>query len=156
VSKSGKLQKETYEQCLDYVVKSYPKKDKFMPILDSWRGQTNPSLCSEKFVNENDEPTCSLKIILLECTPICQPPDVYFYRQVKNYDAKFQNFLVLIAANCALSAREDCIKMHAFIHHQLQAPVYLITYAWYAGKLTKACEVFCSVNQAAFLAEVKT
>jgi hypothetical protein len=34
-----------------------------MLILDSWGGQTNPALYDKKFVDENDEPTCSLKII---------------------------------------------------------------------------------------------
>jgi hypothetical protein len=47
--------------------------------------------------------------------------------------------------------------MHAFIHHQLQVPVNknMIRHAWYAAKLTTACEVPCNVNQAAFPAEVK-
>jgi hypothetical protein len=31
----------------------------------------------------------------------------------------------------------------------------MIIYAWYAARLRTACEVFCSVNQVAFLAEVK-
>jgi hypothetical protein len=35
-TKSGKLQKETYEHFLDNVIKPYVKKDKFLLILDSW------------------------------------------------------------------------------------------------------------------------
>jgi hypothetical protein len=38
-TKSGKLQKETYEHFLDNVIKPYVKKDKFLLILDSWGGQ---------------------------------------------------------------------------------------------------------------------
>jgi hypothetical protein len=87
-SKSGKLQKETYKCFLNIVIKSYVKKDKFLLILVSWRGQTNPALYDEKFLDENYGPTCSLKIILPKCTLLCQPCDVYFYRQVKIYIAK--------------------------------------------------------------------
>jgi hypothetical protein len=40
------------------------KKDKILQTLDSQGGQTNnPVLYYEKFLDENDEPTCSLKII---------------------------------------------------------------------------------------------
>jgi hypothetical protein len=92
---------------LDNIIKPYVKKDKFLLILDSWGGQINPALYDKKFVDENDEPTCSLKIIPLKYTPLCQPCDVYFYRQVKNYIAKFQNCPVIIAANRELSSRED-------------------------------------------------
>jgi hypothetical protein len=143
---------------LDNVIKPYVKKDKFLLILDSWGGQINPAIYDEKFVDENDEPTCSLKIIPPKCTPLCQPCDVYFYKQVKNYIAKFQNCPVIIAANRELSSREDCIDIHALIHNQLQAPIYrnMVRYAWYAAKLITSREVFGNVNQVAFLAEVKT
>jgi hypothetical protein len=69
---------------------------------------------------------------------------VYFYRQVKNYIAKFQNFPLLIAAKHELSSREDCMEMHALILNQLQASIYtnMIRYAWYATKLISS-EVFC-------------
>jgi hypothetical protein len=35
------------------------------------RTEINPALYDEKFVDENDEPTCSLKIIPPKCTPLC-------------------------------------------------------------------------------------
>jgi hypothetical protein len=63
------------------------------------------------FLNE-DESTCSLKIILPRCTPLCQPCDVYFYKQVKNYIAKAQNCLVLTAANREPSSWEDNKNAH--------------------------------------------
>jgi hypothetical protein len=106
VTKSGKLQKETYEQFLDSEIKRYVKKNNFVLILDSWGGQMNPSLYDEKFAKNNDS-TYSLKIILLKCTPVCQPDGVYFYGQVKNYIAKFENCLVLLAGSHELSARRD-------------------------------------------------
>jgi hypothetical protein len=55
---------------------------------------------------------------------LCKPSDVYLYRQIKNYIAKFQNCLVLIAANHELSSMEDSIKVHTLVHNQLQAPIY--------------------------------
>jgi hypothetical protein len=52
----------------------YVKKDKFLQILDCRGGQANnPELCEEKFLDEMDKPTCSLKIIWLKCTLLCQP-----------------------------------------------------------------------------------
>jgi hypothetical protein len=102
----------------------------FLLILDSWGGQINPALYDEKFVDENDVPTCSLKIIPPKCTPLCQPCAVYFYRQVKNYIAKYQNCPVIIATNRELSSREDCIKIHALIHNQLQNYKHPFTEIW--------------------------
>jgi hypothetical protein len=57
---SGKLWKETYKCFLDNVIEPYVEKDKFLLILDSRGGQTNPALY-DKFLDESDEPTCSLK-----------------------------------------------------------------------------------------------
>jgi hypothetical protein len=60
------------------------KKDKFLQIADSWGGQTNiPAIYDEKFLNENNKPTCSLKIIWPKCTALRQPCDVHFFRHVK-------------------------------------------------------------------------
>jgi hypothetical protein len=93
------VQWKASEHFLDNVIKPYVNKYKFLLILDSWGGQINPAIYDEKFVDENDEPTCSLKTIPPKCTPLCQPCYVYFYRQVTNYIAKFQNCSVIIAAN---------------------------------------------------------
>jgi hypothetical protein len=80
VTKSGKLQRQTYEQFLNNVIKPYVKKDKFKLDPDFWGGQTNPSLYNEKFVDKNDESTCSLKIIPPQFRPTCQLCDVCFYK----------------------------------------------------------------------------
>lgn len=96
---SGKLQEETYEQFLGSVNKSYVKYgDKFTLILDSWVRQNNPSLHGEKY-----DRTCWLKIIPPKCTPVYQPSDGYFCKQVKNYIGNFQNCPLFMAANCELS-----------------------------------------------------
>jgi hypothetical protein len=72
----GKLQKETYKHFLENVIKPYVKYDKFTLILDPWGGQTNLALYDEKFLNENYEPTCSLKIIL---------PNVHHYASLAKW-----------------------------------------------------------------------
>lgn len=75
----------------------------------------------------------------------------------KKYIAKFESRPILIAASYELSCRKDCIKMCALIHNQFQAPIYgKIRCLWYAAKLITCLEVFYSVSQVAFLAEVKT
>jgi hypothetical protein len=114
-TKLGKLQKEIYRHFLNSVIHPYIKIDKFLLIIDSWGGQTNPAIYNEKCLDESDEPTCTLKIIPSKCKPLCQPCDTYFYRQVKNYIGKFQNCPVLTAAKRNLSGREDCIK---YTHRQ--------------------------------------
>jgi hypothetical protein len=87
-TKSGMTQKEIYKHFLCNIIKPYEKKDKFILILDSWGGHTNPALYHKKFLYENDKPTYSLKIILQKCTPLCQPCNVYFYRYVKDITVK--------------------------------------------------------------------
>jgi len=85
-----------------------------MLILYYWRGQTNsPALYDEKLLDENDEPTCKLKVIPPKCAPLCPPCDVYFYRQVKNYITKIQDCQLITADKREVSSREDCIKLHA-------------------------------------------
>ena len=53
-----------------------------------WGGQTSLEMYDEIFINDDDLPTCQIKIIPPKCTPLCQPCDVYFYRQVKNFIKK--------------------------------------------------------------------
>jgi hypothetical protein len=58
----------------------------------SWGGLTNnPALYNEKFLFENYESICSLKIIWPKSTPLCQPCNVSFYRQVKKLHCKFSD-----------------------------------------------------------------
>jgi hypothetical protein len=46
--------------------------DDAMQVVDYWGGQTNnPALYNKTFLNENDEPNYSLKIIWQKCTPLC-------------------------------------------------------------------------------------
>jgi len=107
-------------------------------------GQTDGFLFDEIFQNAEGQPTCTLKIIPPKCTPLVQPCDVYFYRQVKNFIKKLQNCSHLIEQNREITSREDCLKIHSIVHHQLSSPVFknMLQYAWYACKLSEEREIF--------------
>ena len=68
----------------------------FVFIIDSWGGQTDAPMHDELFEDSYGEATCNLKIIPPKCTPLCQPCDVYFYRQVKNFLNRLQNAPALL------------------------------------------------------------
>lgn len=95
-SKSGKLTTKLYTDFLKHVLKPYVGEKSFLLLIDSWGGQTNPVLYDEIFQDANGMPTCSIKVIPPKCTPIVQPCDVYFFRQVKNFIKRLQNCSYLI------------------------------------------------------------
>lgn len=41
----------------------YVQKNKFLLLIDSWDGQTNVTMYDEIFMDEHDEPSCTIKII---------------------------------------------------------------------------------------------
>lgn len=96
--------------------------------------------------------TCTVKVIPPKCTPICQPCDVYFYRQVKNFIKRLQNCSYLIDNEREIARREDAIKIHSIVHHQLSAPIFtkMLRYAWFASKLADEREIFQNVNEVCF------
>lgn len=114
----------------------------FLLLIDSWGGQTKPEIYDEIFQDEEKLPTCTVKVIPPKCTPIVQPCDVYFYRQVKNLIKHLQNAAYLIEKNREINSREDCIKIQSIVHHQLSSPIFdkIIRYAWYAAKLSEERE----------------
>lgn len=154
-SKSGKLTTALYKKFLTDVMKPYVQENKFLLLIDSWGGQTNPQLYDELFQDEEGLPTCSIKVIPPKCTPLVQPCDVYFYRQVKNFIKKIQNCSYLIEQEKEITFREDCIKIHSIVHHQLSAPIFgnMLRYAWFASKLCDERECFMNVNQVCFSME---
>ncbi|GFX69086.1 HTH CENPB-type domain-containing protein [Trichonephila clavipes] len=95
-SKSGKLTTALYKDFLIDVMMPYVKEEKFLFLIDSWGGQTNPVLYDEIFTDDKGIPTCTMKVISSKCTPLVQPCDVYFYRQVKNFIKRLQNCAYII------------------------------------------------------------
>lgn len=142
-SKSGKLTKMLYTEFLQKILVPYVKNEKFLLIIDSWGGQTDCTLHDEIFENEAGEATCTLKIILPKCTPLCQPCDVYFYRQVKILIKRMQNAPALLKDKREIASRIDAIKIHSLVHHQLSASAFspMLKYAWFAAKLIQEREI---------------
>lgn len=151
-SKSGKLTTDLYKTFLTNIILPYVNNNNFLFIIDSWGGQTNPALHDEIFENGRGKPTCTLKIIPPKYPPLCQPCDVYFYRQIKNFIKRLQNAPTLLQQRREISSREDSIKIHSLILHQLNAPVFvpMIQYAWFASKLTSERTIFQNVNEVCF------
>ncbi|XP_026671179.1 uncharacterized protein LOC108627179 isoform X1 [Ceratina calcarata] len=151
-SKSGKLATHLYKSFLSDCLKPYVQKEKFLLIIDSWDGQTNPVLYDELFQDDDGKVTCTLKVIPSKCTPLVQPCDVYFYRQVKNFIKRLQNCTYLLENKREINSSEDYIKIHSVAHHQLSSPIFcnMIQYAWYASKLCDNREVFMNVNDVCF------
>lgn len=153
-TKSGKFTKQLYEEFLKSFILPYVKQKKFLFIIDSWGGQTDQLLYDHVFVDERKACTCTIKVIPPKCTPICQPCDVYFYRQVKIFTKKIQNAPDLLKNNREIASREDSIQIHSLILHQLSAPAFspMIKYAWFAAKLTNNEEkpLFLNVNEVCF------
>lgn len=90
-SKSGKLTTNLYKDFLINAMKPYVKKGKFLMLIDSWGGQTNPVMYNEVFRDDKRQPTYTIQVIPPKCTPLVQPCDVYFYRQVTNFIKRLQN-----------------------------------------------------------------
>lgn len=151
-SKSRKLTSQLFADFLEKVLRPYVKREDFLLIIDSWGGQTNSSIFDSTFINEDNDPICQLKIIPPGCTPYCQSSDVYFYRQVKNFIKRLQNSTHLLKEDRQINSRDDALKIHSLIHHQLLAPIFedMLQYAWFAAKLTPNIRVFQNVNEVCF------
>lgn len=153
-SKSGKLTSYLYEQYLQTVIKPYVGNNRFLMLVDSWGGQKNIYTYNEIFTDDESKPTCNLQIIPPKCTPICQPCDVYFYRQVKIIIKRIQNCpdILIGGEKIELNSRYDAIRIQSLTHYILSSPKFknMIQYAWYASKLASEREIFLNVNQLCF------
>ncbi|XP_071639392.1 uncharacterized protein [Temnothorax longispinosus] len=151
-SKSGKLTKELFLNFIKNVLMEYCNKEEFLLILDSWGGQTDSASLNNIFTDDNKNCSSTIEIIPSHCTPYCQPCDVYFFRQVKDFIKKLQNSVEVLQNNRQLSTREYAIKIHSLIHHQLSAHIFqnMIEYAWFASKLIPERKVFLNVNEVCF------
>ncbi|XP_029662701.1 uncharacterized protein LOC115235213 isoform X2 [Formica exsecta] len=158
ITMSGKLLPRVFiclqeaTEFLKEMLAPYVRQGKFLLLIDSWDGQTNPALYDKIFLDDDGIGTCTIKVIPSKCTSLCQPCDVYFYRQVKNLIKRLQNCSFLIEQKREITSREDCIKIHAIVHHQLSAPIFenMLRYAWFASKLTDKREIFMNVNEVCF------
>lgn len=111
-SKSGKLTQEIYQIFLKSILQPYVSREKFLLLIDSWKGQTKSQMYDELLVTDEGNVTFTVKIIPPKCTALVQPCDVYFYRQIKIFLKKTQNCSYLIEHEREITSREDCIKLH--------------------------------------------
>lgn len=157
-SKSGKFTKDIFDNYLQTVIKPYVPDNKFMFILDSWGGQTDISMLHDAFTDEAGRRTISVEIIPPLCTPLCQPCDVDFFRQVKLFIKKLQNCTELLKENRQIHSREDAIKINSLVHHQLGSPVFrdMIRYAWFKSHLISDNPFFRNVKEVCFPDKVST
>ncbi|XP_049960726.1 uncharacterized protein LOC126481183 isoform X2 [Schistocerca serialis cubense] len=149
-SKSGKLTMQLYCSFVSSVMLPYVKKEKFLLIIDYWGDQTNPGLYDEIFTDDEGLGTRMVKVVPPKCTPIYQPCDVYFYRQVKHFIEHLQNCSYLIEREIATC--EEAIKIHSILHEQLSVPIFkeMLCYAWFASKLSDEREVFKNFTEVCF------
>lgn len=156
-SKSGKLTTKLYKDYLTNVLRPHVQDNEFLFVIDSWTGQTNTDMYDQVFIDENNLPTCTVKVIPGKCTSKCQPLDVYFYRQVKLLIKRMQNNVILIKEKREINSREDCIKMHSIILHQLSADAFkpMIRYAWYSCGAGGDKPAFKNVTEVCFPNEIQ-
>ena len=157
-SKSGQLTRELYKQFLEKIIEDYVKATPFVFIIDSWGGQTDAPIHDKLFEDSYGEATCTLKIIPQKCTPLCQPCDVYFYRQFENFLKSLQNAPAFLKEQRKISSWEDAIRLHSLLLHQFSAPAFqpILKYAWFASKLVEEMPIFLNLNDLCFpLASLK-
>jgi hypothetical protein len=162
-SKSGKLSKSIVEYYLDNIVVKYIRSegdcDKFMFLVDSWRGHTDPNLYNtERFGSTTDGiPKCELKIIPEKCTALCQPLDTTFHRQLK-YMAREICTYAALRDEMDPGTRDNIIRLQSLLHHQLAAPIFrkMIKYSWYSAGLSDDKPSFTTVKTVCFNLEGKS
>lgn len=150
-SKSGKLSSALFDTYLSDVLMAYVGENRFLLLLDSWGGQANGDLYT-KFKSEAGQSTCLRKVIPEGCTPYIQPLDVYLHRQIKIFIKEFQNCSYLLQEERQINSREDAIKLHSIVLHQLSSPIFnrMIEYSWFASKLITDRDVFANVREVCF------
>lgn len=151
-SKSGKLSTALYQEYLNEILVPYVKDNEFLLVIDSWTGQTNADIYNRTFKDEEGNPTCNVQVIPGKCTSMCQPLDVYFYRQVKLYIKRLQNNSWLYDNKVDITSREHCIRIHSVVLHQLQAPIFqnMLEYAWAKCGVGDDCVSFLNVVEVCF------
>jgi Tc5 transposase C-terminal domain/Tc5 transposase DNA-binding domain len=133
-------------------------KNNFVCIVDSWGGHNQIGSYEKFFGKSLSRPAITLKIVPEKCTPIVQPLDTYFHRQLKYLGKEILAALELFIPISSLgvehstTTRMGVIKLQSLLHFQLIAPIFkpMIRYCWYSSGLTKEKEDFLNVKQVCF------
>lgn len=155
-STSGKMSTSLTEYFLEKQVVPNVN-DKFLWIVDSWTGHTNMQTY-EKVFGHSGRPRCVVKIIPEKCTPLAQPLDTTFHRQLKYLAREVLAGLEVHVANPQVNpddnwtTRKGVIKLQSLLHHQMSAPIFkpMIKYSWYSAGLTNNKVAFQNVKEVCF------
>ncbi|XP_024940097.1 uncharacterized protein LOC112494251 [Cephus cinctus] len=149
-SKSGKLTKEHVKKWLAGCL--IPQiKEKTLVLLDRWSGQTEDFLMASLSPEKAD----SVEVITIPpgTTGLCQPLDVYFFRQSKIFVRAIYNQMMLESTEQETHDRNFFLKIHSLVHNQLTADVFrpMLQYAWYkSGYHVADPGKFRNVNEVCF------
>jgi hypothetical protein len=135
--KIGISAKQTQELTLNEVINLYVNKNKFLLILDCWKGQSNPTLQNKNSLIKKKRAHLLTKHNTAEMCSIMSPLSCVLLQTSKKLHCQVSELPILTAPNYELSSRETYIKIHTFIHDQLHVPIYrnMTRYAWYTVKL---------------------
>lgn len=156
-SSSGKMSTSLNEYFIQQQI--VPNVSKiFLHIVDSWSGHTNVDSYSKFFGEANNKPDITLKVIPEKCTPISQPLDTTFHRQLKYLAREILAGLEVFVNTHGINSednwntRRGIIKLQSFLHFQLTAPIFkpLIQYSWYSSGLTDYKPEFRNVKEVCF------
>lgn len=156
-STSGKLSTSLSEYFVEKMVVPNVTKD-FLYILDSWNGQTKIDSYTKFFGEQNDMPEINLKIIPEKCTPLAQPLDTTFHRQLKGLAREILAGLEVHININGLNQEDNwttrmgIIKLQSLLHFMISAPIFkpMIQYCWFSSGLTEEKVEFLNVRQACF------
>jgi hypothetical protein len=133
-SKSGKLTKTHIQYWAENVLSPSVSEDCLL-LLDSWSGQTDPSIYDDIFI---ENITCKQMQIPPKTTGDIQPLDRYFFRQWKYFKQNIYDRVSIDQINIDICCRNCILKMHSLIHNQLSAKTFspMIKYSWYSSGYT--------------------
>lgn len=156
-SASGKMSTSLNEYFIQQQIVPNVSKN-FLYIVDSWGGHTNIDSYAKFFGEANDMPEITLKIIPAKCTPLAQPLDTTFHRQLKYLAREILSGLEIFVNTYDINSednwntRKGVIKLQSLLHFQLVAPIFkpMIQYSWYSSGLTNYKPQFQSAKEVCF------
>jgi hypothetical protein len=159
-SSSGKMSSSLNEYFIEkQLVPKVTKK--FLHIVDSWSGHTNHGSYTKFFGEVNNRPEICLRVIPEKCTPLAQPLDTTFHRQLKYLAREILSGLEIFVNVDGVSqednwnTRKGVIRLQSFLHFQLCAPIFkpMIRYSWFSSGLLTDKPSFKNVKEACFTFE---
>lgn len=157
-SSSGKMNKSLNDYFVANQIAPNVSKD-FVCIVDSWSGHTNPESYNSYFGKANKRPDCNIQIIPAKCTPIVQPLDTYFHRQLKYLAREILASLeifVNVDSDDSWKTRKGVIRLQSLLHFLFAAPIFepMLRYCWYSAGLSQTKEKFLNAKEVCFNFEV--